>query len=159
MSKTVSFPLEGFNVGGGVRIIIQIANGLAAEGHSVKIIVPDYAARATFKLDDRVAVEVVGTRGPLNFRKLYYLLNMCWSSARGDVAFATGFKTAYYLWISRILRRSRTKLVYLIQHYDPAIFAFQGWPIRSRLAALTYRLPLKKIAVSDWIRDQIQAKA
>ena len=48
MRRRVRFPLEGFNVSGGIRVITQIANGLAARGHEVTLVVPDYQADTPF---------------------------------------------------------------------------------------------------------------
>ncbi|MFI5057415.1 MAG: glycosyltransferase family 4 protein [Candidatus Acidiferrales bacterium] len=157
--RKITFPLEGFNLGGGIRIVIQVANALAKQGHRVRIIVPDYAAIPPFRLDDSVQLEIKRTRSAKFLRKIYYLLNLSFTSTReADICFATGFKTSYYLCLSKWLRLSRTRLVYLIQHYEALSQAGDGGLWRRGLcflARLSYRLPLKRIVVSHWIKDKI----
>ena len=157
--RKITFPLEGFNLGGGIRIVIQVANALAKKGHRVRIVVPDYAAIPPFKLDDSVQLEIKRTRGAKLLRKVYYLLNLSLTSTREtDICFATGFKTSYYVCLSKWLRFSRARLAYLVQHYEALSHAGTGG-VRTRvlsfLARLSYRLPLKRIVVSHWVKDMI----
>lgn len=159
----ITFPLEGFNVSGGLRIITNIANGLSRKGHSVRIIVPDYAANSHFVLDKAVELAIVPTPRFGFFNKAYYRLYLClFSTAKSDVVFATGYKTPYYLLISKLIRNSNPKLVYLIQGYEPmshvqgsANLGFLTKMILNAVATLSYRLPLTKIAVSTWLKSQI----
>jgi glycosyltransferase involved in cell wall biosynthesis len=157
--RKITFPLEGFNRSGGVRIDIQVANALAKKGHRVRMIVPDYAASPPFRLDDSVQLEIKRTHGAKLLRKIYYLLNLSLTSTReSDICFATGFKTPYYLCLSKWLRLSRTRLVYLIQHYEALSQAGTGGvrtSMLSFLARLSYKLPLKRITVSHWVKDMI----
>jgi glycosyltransferase involved in cell wall biosynthesis len=159
-AKRILFPLEGFNLSGGIRIVIQVANGLAEAGHEVTIIVPDYAATPPFNLHERIRLKKVRTRGSTFLRKINCILKLCFISTwHADVSFATGYRTPYYLCLAKYLSFSRAKLVYLIQHYEPVSHAGQrsGLPGRflSWLARLGYRLPLRRIAVSDWIKQTI----
>lgn len=159
----VIFPLAGLNLSGGVRIITHIANGLAQNGHEVKLVAPDYAAKNRFQIDERVGLKIVPTRGRGIWRKIYYFLKLCFIAVEdSDVCFATGYKTPYYILCSKIVRRSNTQLVYLIQQHGPLSHVIHSnkhplakWMLY-RLAKLSYRLPLKRIAVSQWIKDQIR---
>jgi len=157
--RRITFPLEGFNLAGGIRIVIQVANALAKKGHRVRIIVPDYAAIPPFRLEDSVQLEIKRTRGAKLVRKIYYLLNLSLTSTQeSDICFATGFKTSYFLCLSKWLRLSRTRLVYLIQHSEALSQASNGgiWErVLCFLARLSYRLPLKRLAVSHWTKDTI----
>jgi glycosyltransferase involved in cell wall biosynthesis len=157
--RKITFPLEGFNLSGGIRIIIQVANALAKKGHRVRIIVPDYAAIPPFRLDDSVQLEIKRTCSAKLLRRVYYLLYLSLTSTReSDICFATGFKTSYFLCLSKWLRLSRTRLVYLIQHYEALSLAGNSDPwnrVLSFLVRLSYRLPLKRIAVSHWVKDMI----
>jgi glycosyltransferase involved in cell wall biosynthesis len=157
--RKITFPLEGFNLGGGIRIVIQVANALAKKGHRVRIIVPDYAAIPPFKLDDSVQLEIKRTRGAKLLRKVYYLLNLSLTSTREtDICFATGFKTSYYVCLSKWLRLSRARLVYLIQGYEALSHTGTGGVMKRVLcflARLSYRLPLKRIVVSHWTKGMI----
>jgi len=104
-------------------------------------------------------LEIKRTRGAKLLRKIYYLLNLSLTSTReSDVCFATGFKTSYFLCLSKWLRLSRTRLVYLIQHSEALSQANNGgvWErVLCFLARLSYRLPLKRIAVSHWTKATI----
>ena len=152
--KKICFPLLGFNVSGGIRIIITIANGLAARGHLVSFIVPDYAAELPFKLIDNINVKILTTRGKGIWGKIYYVLKLCFISTRkSNICFATGYKTPYYIYISKLINRSSTKLIYLIQHYEPlshveqSVKNYLGKKILFALAILSYRLPFRQITV------------
>ena len=159
--KRITFPLEGFNVSGGIRIVIQVANALAAGGHRIRIVVPDYAAAPPFPLHDSITLVVQPTRGRAPVvRKVWYVMTLCLTSTKdSDVCFATGYRTPYYLCLSKWLRFSRARLFYLVQHYEPWSHATRGSrlsrAILEYVAQLGYRLPLKTIAVSDWVRDMI----
>lgn len=165
--KRICFPLLGFNVSGGVRIIIAVANGLAARRHLVSFIVPDYAAKPPFKLSENINVKILPTRGKGIWRKLYYILKLCFISTRdSEICFATGYKTPYYIYLSKLINRSSsTKLVYLIQgyealsHIEQSHKSYLAKKILFALATLSYRLPFKQITVSKWIKQKIGRKS
>ena len=159
----INFPLEGLNISGGIRIITNIANGFARKGHFIRIIVPDYASTSHFPLDEAIELVVVPTKKFGRLQKIYYRLYLCLLSTRNsDLAFATGYKTPYYLLASKIVCISRVKLFYLIQGYEPFSHVQRavGLNLLSKkilytVAKLSYRLPLVKIAVSNWLKFQI----
>jgi len=152
----------GFNVSGGIRIIINIANGLAKKGHSVSIIVPDYASISPFELESSIEIRIIPTKGKGVYRKFFYYIILCFISTKNsDVAIATGYKTPYYLFLSKIINISSIHLFYLIQHYEPLShvqYLSKSKFIKSVLyiiAKFSYKVPMRKIAVSSWIKDQI----
>jgi glycosyltransferase involved in cell wall biosynthesis len=158
--RRIVFPLEGFNVGGGLRIVTYVANALTEAGHQVCLIVPDYASRPPFALNNSVQLCVIRTPGISFLKKLFYLAKLCLMSTRGaDVAVATGYRTSYFVSFSKWLSFSRVKLVYLLQHYEPVSHPGGKTALSRRmfanLARLSYGLPLRKIAVSNWIKDQV----
>ena len=162
--KRICFPLEGFTISGGVRVITQIANRMAARGHAVRLLVPDYQAAPPFPLDSRVEIQVVPTRGAGLLRKLRYWGHLARASTRNcDLCFATGGRTPFYLYLSSLLNRPRPRLVYLIQHYEVWSHAEQTphpWLIRKLLALMIhtgYRLPFQQVAVAHWIRRKIHS--
>jgi glycosyltransferase involved in cell wall biosynthesis len=163
----ITFPLEGFNVSGGLRIITNVANGLARKGHSVRIVVPDYASSSHFRLDEGIELVVVSTQKFGRFKKIYYRLIICMHAThKSNVAFATGYKTPYYLLASKLACNWRVKLVYLIQGYEPLShvlhstnFNLLSKKILYAVAKLSYRLPLVKIAVSSWLKTQIDMES
>lgn len=159
----INFSLEGFNRSGGLRMIIALANRLAAEDHAVTITVPDYASDVPFPVADSVRIVVVGTPGPGFIARLYYSAYLCARSVRGcDVAFATGYKTAYYHIFSKSITRSRAKIIYMVQGYEPVshvVYAGKRGLSKSLLfaaAKFSYRLPLTKVAVSHWLKGRIR---
>jgi len=116
----ISFPLMGFNISGGIRIIINIANGLVGKGHSVSIIVPDYASVSPLELEDSIEIKVISTKGKGIWRNLFYYLILFFASTQSsDVVFATGYKTTYCLFLSKLIHLSSVRLFYLIQGYEP----------------------------------------
>ena len=159
----INFPLEGFNISGGIRIITNIANGLARRGHLIRIIVPDYASNSHFPLNEEVELVVVPTKKFGRLQKIYYRLYLClFSTRKSNLAFATGYKTPYYLLASKIVWISSVKLVYLIQGYEPVSHVqqtlglnFLSKKILYSIAKFSYRLPLTKITVSNWLKSQI----
>ncbi|MBW7940144.1 MAG: hypothetical protein H3C63_15475, partial [Candidatus Omnitrophica bacterium] len=56
----IHFPLLGFNLSGGVRVIIRLANGLVKLGHEVRITVPASRSLPPFPLDPRVQLAALG---------------------------------------------------------------------------------------------------
>lgn len=158
----ISFPLMGFNVSGGIRIIINIANGLAKKGYSVSIIVPDYASISPFELESSIEIQVIPTKGKGIYRKLFYYIILCFISTKNsDVVFATGYKTPYCLFLSKLIHVSSVRLFYLIQGYEPLSHVQHS--VKNKfikkffyiIAKFSYKVPMKKIVVSSWIKEQI----
>jgi len=158
----ISFPLMGFNVSGGIRIIINIANGLNRKGYSVCIIVPDYASVSPFELEDSIEKKIISTKGKGIWRKLFYYLILCFVSTQGcDVAFATGYKTPYCLFLSKLIHVSSVRLFYMVQGYEPLSHVQHS--VKNKfiknifyiIAKFSFKVPMKKITVSSWIKDQI----
>ncbi len=158
----ISFPLMGFNVSGGIRIIINIANGLARKGYSICIIVPDYASVSPFELEADIGIKIISTKGKGIWQKLFYYLMLCFISTQGsDVVFATGYKTPYCLFLSKLIHVSSVRLFYLIQGYEPLSHIQHSAKnefiknIFYIIAKFSYKVPMKKIVVSSWIKEQI----
>ena len=113
----VHFPLTGFNLSGGVRVVTSIANGLVNRGYEVLITVPSYRSTPPFTLDDKVEVQVIGDSGT---NRLGYVRKAIDHSARwGDVLVATNFKTPHILRKSIQRNAAKSKILYLIQGYEP----------------------------------------
>lgn len=158
----ISFPLMGFNVSGGIRIIINIANGFARKGYSICIIVPDYAPVSPFELEACIKIKIISTKGKGIWQKLFYYLMLCFISTQGsDVVFATGYKTSYPLFLSKLIHVSSVRLFYLIQGYEPLSYVQHSDKNKfikiffCIIAKFSYKVPMRKIAVSSWIKEQI----
>jgi glycosyltransferase involved in cell wall biosynthesis len=160
----VSIPLAGFNLSGGVKSLVAVANALAARGHAVRILVPDYAATPPAPLQPGVRPRVLssGPRWlPSPARKLIHLARLALTATAGaDVCLANYFTTAYVALASRQLRGDRAVLVYNVRGYEPlshGLNADASAPsrlVRAGLAWLSYRLPLQKICTTEWLREQ-----
>ena len=166
LRRRIRFPLEGFNVSGRIRVITQIANGLARRGHEVTLLVPDYQAATHFELVPTLNIEIIKTQRRGIFRKIEYVFKLIQYAARDcDICAATSSRTPLYIMASLWFTRSRPKLMYLIQHYEVMSHAEQTnrpYLIRKLLAgfiALGYRLPFRQVAVSNWIREKINNPA
>lgn len=72
--KKINFLLLQLKTGGGVRVIVELANKAVEHGYDVSIIYPNIKEdNISFKIDERVKLEKIGKSGfkPLNF--LYFL--------------------------------------------------------------------------------------
>ena len=160
----VSIPLAGFNLSGGVKSLCGVANALAARGHRVRILVPDYAATPPVPLDSAVRVRVL-TAGPSRLpapaRKLIHLARLATTATAGaDVCLANYFTTAYAAVISKLLRGDGCALAYNVRGYEPISHGLQAAAnlpsrlVRSALAWGSYRLPLRQIVTTEWLRER-----
>jgi glycosyltransferase involved in cell wall biosynthesis len=149
------------NPSGGVRIILTLARGFAARGHEVTVTAPDYASEVPFAIGPgvRLLVVPVGPAAPAG--RLSYSGWLARNAAADcDVAYATGFRTPWFLACSRKLAGSAARLIYLVQGHDALAWGLRG---RSWLSGAFnyavgwagYRLPLEQVAVSAWVRDAI----
>ena len=160
----VAIPLAGFNLSGGVKSLVGVANALAARGHAVRFLVPDFAATAPTPLAPGVHVWVLATGPrwlPAPARKLIHLLRLAHIATAGaDVCLANYYTTAYVALASRWLRGDPAVLAYNVRGYEPLSHGLNADAtapsrlVRAALAWLSYRLPLQKICTTDWLRQQ-----
>ncbi len=147
-----------------MKSLIGVGNALAERGHRVRFLVPDYAAAPPGALHPAVQVRVLrsgSTWVPGTARKLMYLVRLATTATAGaDVCLANYFTTAYAAWLSRTVRKDRAALAYNVRGYEPlshGLLAHANLPsrlARFSLAWLSYRLPLRKIVTTNWLRDQ-----
>ena len=160
----LAIPLAGFNLSGGVKSLVAVANAMAARGHAVRILVPDYAAIPPAPIQPGVHLRVLASGPPwlpMPARKLIHLVRLALTATAGaDVCLANYFTTAYVALASKWLRGDRTVLAYNVRGYEPlshGLNADASAPsrlVRAALAWLSYRLPLQKICTTDWLREQ-----
>jgi glycosyltransferase involved in cell wall biosynthesis len=160
----VAVPLAGFNLSGGIKSLVAVANALATRGHAVRVLVPDYAATPPAPLHPRVRLRVLGTGPgwlPAPLRKVTHLARLALTATAGaEVCLANYFPTAYAALASKWLRGDRTVLAYNVRGYEPsshglnADAALPSRLVRAALAWLSYRLPLRQICTTEWLRDQ-----
>jgi len=159
----VSIPLAGFNRSGGVQSLIHLANDLAARGHRVRLVVPDFASAPPRPLGPGVALRVLATGPwPRRLRQMVYYLRLLVASTQGaDVCLANYWPTAYTALASHVLRDRGTALAYNVRAYEPithgalAESSPLGRRLRGLLAAASYRLPLAKLVTSAYLKRAV----
>ena len=145
---------------GGVKIVYQYANMLVQKGYGVTVLfgekrkahvspvewgreffkyiikkITRYDKRTWFSLDKRVNLKYV----------FEFSAEKC---AAYDVLVATMLSTSYHLAALRL--KSCTKYLYFVQ-------GFEAWNASKPCVLDSYRLPLKKIAISPWLYDVIKS--
>lgn len=158
----IKIPLLGLNASGGLRVITQLANKLAEDGFCINIVVPDYASKEHFILNKNIKISIINNSNYFIDKRVVYFFKLCIiSSKECDLCIATSFLTPYYIFISKLLLNNKAKLLYLVQHYEPISHASLNKKniflkfLSIFLAKFSYNLPFKKIAVSSWIKGQI----
>jgi len=144
----VVFLLPSLNFSGGIKIVIQIANGLKRKGHDVSIYYPRfplYIGRLNRnRLNGYIESEV-----PLNV----YISNIQIPNA--DIIVATSWETAEILdtlW----KKRKDFQPLYFIQHVETWDYYNTGeYSMNDYLALNTYTLPYPKIVTSSWEKQYI----
>ncbi len=153
----VAFPLLGMNPSGGVRMIVHVANALAARGLAVAISVPAHASTPPVALRDDVDLLVRDAGRGARDRAA---LTMHVPDAR--VVVATGYQTP--LLIAAAPRGRRARMVYLIQNDEPTSHVTFGrqpaWakPFLRAWARLGYRVPATRVAVSRYVAERAGAQ-
>lgn len=129
-------------IAGGVRAILSYADRLARLGHTVTLIVPAKRALTAWWRN----LTGVGPAWIADFHPSVVWVEE-WSGARlpeGDALVATAWQSARA--VSDASSRCGRKF-YLIQHYESL---YHG---ASEAVDETYRLPLRKIVISTWLRE------
>lgn len=155
----ITFILPVATVSGGTRVVATYARLLMARGHEVTVI----SHRQTFTPAQRLVrtlrrqplagaqprTELLDFLGPRHVIVDQDRPESLAAVPDADVVVATWWHTAE--WVAR-MPPAKGRKFYLIQDYE----IFEYTPV-DRVAA-TYRLPLRKLAVSGYIRDTIAAK-
>ena len=139
--------IPGFRRGsGGHMALLTIARELEARGHSCSVWIHDPIGM----MDRRVALahrEIVDHFAPLKGGVFNDFAD--WQGA--DVAFATGWQTAYPV---GLLRDCKLK-AYLVQDYEPDFYPASAERI---WAEATYRMGYPCLASSPWLRDLLRGR-
>ncbi len=130
----VVFPLLGLGSFGGVRKIVELANGLAERGVEVWLLYPEGRGQTPFFIDERVKRRVVKGKN-----RLFALLQLAFILARefrrrGDVVVANFWPTAYLFPFSKYM-------LYFVQDVESR---FYRNPFLKLAAAMTYFFPIKR---------------
>ena len=158
----MNIPLASFNLSGGIKVLVVLANEMTRAGATVKLIVPDFAAKSPFPLHPDLLVQSNKTASflPLLLRRMLHYFRLLFSSARDcDLVLANYYPTALCGWVSRgLFGRNATVLWYLQGHEagSHGLLADASWigrRLRYSLARLAYRLPVRLICVSNWVKE------
>jgi glycosyltransferase involved in cell wall biosynthesis len=138
----ITFLCPHLRIAGGVRAILTYADRLAAAGHEVELVVPAKGRGRAFWR----SLRSVGPDWMPGFRPRISWVDRWRASALpdGDVVVATAWQSAAAVAAApaRCGRR-----FYFVQHYESL---YHGDPAA---VDATYRLPLRKIVISTWLRD------
>ena len=152
-------PTSGHHPVGGYKVVYEYANGLAARGHTVIVThqmtkVPggsalrqrarhakfllkgDWLPKAWFKIDQRVKMRLV-----IDFTEA--------TLGEADVLVATAWETAE---VASCMPNKCGRKFYFIQH-------FEEWSGDRERVLATWRLPLQKIVIAEWLRQIALAQA
>ncbi len=143
----ITFLCPHVRIAGGVRAILTYADRLAARGHDVEVVVPAKTWWRALRRGWRRA----GPDWIAGFRPRVRWVAR-WRADRlgdGDVVVATAWQSAAA--VAAAPARAGRKF-YLVQHYESL---YHGVPGR---VDATYRLPLRKIVISTWLRDVMREK-
>jgi glycosyltransferase involved in cell wall biosynthesis len=143
----ISFLCPHLRIAGGVRAILTYADRLAGRGHHVDVIVPERrragrfwrraeSPRPGWMPHGRAHIEGVARWNPGELPEADAVVATAWQSAAPVAAAAP----------------SRGAKFYLVQHYESL---YHGAPAA---VDATYRLPLRKIAISSWLRDVMRER-
>lgn len=141
----------GFPKSGGVRVLVQLANGLAERDHRVCLLISRLATKPGFPLAPQV--EIKWAKAPRSV-----LGEMSWLARNiprdADAVVANFYLTAYP--VAFASQAHRLQGYYLIQGYEPDFFGAtsrrRGASLQRLLAKLSYRLPLRGITISSWLQ-------
>lgn len=156
----VLIPVAAFAIGGGFRVLSELANHWMKMGHEVTFLVdarsgpPVYPTRARIERFDPLGSEVPASepRASLarsgNIRSVYtaMLRALCRVGASYDVILANHSFTALPI---ALARTGSARKWYYIQAYEPEYYSLEpGWKSRvlQAVSALSYRLPLTQVA-------------
>ena len=141
----ITFLCPHVRIAGGVRAILTYADRLARRGHEVELLVPAKSrARALWR-----NVRHVGPTWMAEFAPRVRWVGAWRPSdlAGADVAVATAWQSA-----DTVVRAPVRGKLYLVQHFE-SLYHGQADSVDH-----TYRLPLRKIVISTWLRDIMKEK-
>ena len=141
----ISFLCPHLRIAGGVRAILTYADRLARRGHAVEVVVP---AKSGLAARWRSARRVGPAWMPSFTARVRWVRD--WRAADladHDVVVATAWQSAATAAAAPVAAK-----FYLVQHYESL---YHG---QAEMVDATYRLPLRKIVISTWLRDVMREK-
>ena len=153
----IVFPMMGLSKSGGIRVIVQLANGMVKRGHSVTILLSRSTKKASFPLDKLVHIKQSNTNKNV-LGEIWWLTRNIPNDA--DILVATYYLSSYPTAIASLI--GNKKGCYFIQDYEPDFFDNGSnrkcSAIQRVMARISYNLPLYKITISSWLQDVLHEK-
>jgi glycosyltransferase involved in cell wall biosynthesis len=152
----LAIPLVGFNRSGGVRMVIHVANAVAARRHRVAFVVPAHASVPPIDLHTHVEIIVRG-----HARGLADRIDFCTHLPEARAYLATGYQTPVLIDWARRRSRRYARLVHLVQADEVTTHIRYGtqpaWakPLLRLMAERGLRMPATRIAVSAAVADAV----
>jgi glycosyltransferase involved in cell wall biosynthesis len=158
----INYTMFGTGLTGGVRVLLEIANGLVDRGHNVTITSLGkgnehewYPLKADINYVQEPFFEKAITFGlqrifPSDFATHRNIKNLTNIIPECDINVAT-----YCLSAFSVFNSEKGIPFYHMQHYEPLFFRDN---YQKKLSEQTYYLPLNKIANSIWLKNQIKEK-
>ena len=147
----IVFPMMGLSKSGGIRVIINLANGLVKRGHRVTILISRPTTKASFPLDKAVYIKQSNTNKNV-LGEIWWLMRNIPHDA--DIVVATYYLTSYPTAIVALL--SKKKGCYFIQDYEPDFFVKRPdgktCIVQRILSRISYNLQLYHITISTWLQ-------
>lgn len=151
----VVFPLIGLPKSGGIRVLVELVNGLVERGHQVHVLLTRPSKDSTFPLDEKVDVKRSSAEKSV-LEELWWLVRNAPRDA--DAVVASYYLTAYPTAIVTSLYRQ--KGYYYVQGYEPDFFVFgrdRKVPLVQRMLAwISYHLPLYQVTTSAWLQGVLR---
>jgi len=163
MKITILLPTPGDTPIGGVKVVYEHANGLAAAGHTVSVV-----HTMTGKTREKGLISasqtyigrlfgLKGGYGPKRWMDVHPNVRILWVPAlvpslipKGDIVVATAFTTAE---AALPLSDAHGRKYYFVQDYE--YFMTESPDVRERMAA-TYRGPFRNLVISPACREMIE---
>lgn len=149
----ILIPVLGFDPGGGVRVLTQLANTWVKAGHRCVFLVPDGGSDPYFPVTAEVLYATsrgVFNTSPTQRSKLPALmllyLGLREISKQFDIVIANHSLTSWSVWLGA---DPQVKTFYYVQAYEPHYYPLLSMPFKKMMARLSYFLPLKQLANSE----------
>ena len=151
MSKKVCFVLYNTSAqaSGGYKMVYMYANLLAERGHKVSIMFMNTESLSSFPTFIRIAgVKYLTKKRPTWYELDRSIEKLSWypdgdrKQYDFDCVIATELKTADFV----DSHFEHSKKAYFIQDYE-------NWGVSEDVVQATYRLDMKKIVISDWLKE------
>jgi hypothetical protein len=145
----IVFLLPSLNFSGGVKAVIQIANGLKEKGHDVSIYAPRFPERS-WHVNFGWKLKYIEPKVPV----VMYISNIQ-IPKNVDIIIATSWETAYTL--DQLYEKRKDFVpVYFIQHIETwDYYNTNEMSENDHLALNTYTFPFHKIITSDWLAKYV----